>query len=59
MGRDVRMGGPPAQVDSYISYIAADRACAEWIAWQLDALTSADPSGVLQHIRPAAAGFER
>jgi hypothetical protein len=31
------MGGPPAQVDFFISYTAADRAWAEWIAWQLEA----------------------
>jgi hypothetical protein len=30
---DARMGGPPAQVDFFISYTAADRAWAEWIAW--------------------------
>jgi TIR domain/NB-ARC domain len=29
------MGGPPVQVDYFISYTAADRAWAEWIAWQL------------------------
>jgi tetratricopeptide (TPR) repeat protein len=39
------MGGPPAQVDFFISYTAADRAWAEWIAWQLDAAGS---STVLQ-----------
>jgi hypothetical protein len=31
------MGGPPAQVDFFISYTASDRAWAEWIAWQLEA----------------------
>jgi hypothetical protein len=31
------MGGPTAQVDFFISYTAADRAWAEWIAWQLEA----------------------
>jgi tetratricopeptide (TPR) repeat protein len=30
------MGGPQAQVDFFISYTAADRAWAEWIAWQLE-----------------------
>jgi hypothetical protein len=30
------MGGPPAQVDFFISYTAANRAWAEWIAWQLE-----------------------
>jgi hypothetical protein len=30
------MGGPSAQVDFFISYTAADRAWAEWIAWQLE-----------------------
>ena len=34
------MGGPPAQVDYFISYTAADRAWAEWIAWQLEAAGS-------------------
>jgi tetratricopeptide (TPR) repeat protein len=34
---DAHMGGPPAQVDYFISYTAADRAWAEWIAWQLEA----------------------
>jgi tetratricopeptide (TPR) repeat protein len=34
------MGGPPAQVDLFISYTAADRAWAEWIAWQLEAAGS-------------------
>jgi hypothetical protein len=29
------MGGPQAQVDYFISYTSADRAWAEWIAWQL------------------------
>jgi Tfp pilus assembly protein PilF len=29
------MGGPPAQVDFFVSYTSADRAWAEWIAWQL------------------------
>jgi tetratricopeptide (TPR) repeat protein len=29
------MGGPPAQVDFFISYTSSDRAWAEWIAWQL------------------------
>jgi TIR domain len=29
-------GGPPGQVDFFISYTAADRAWAEWIAWQLE-----------------------
>jgi tetratricopeptide (TPR) repeat protein len=29
------MGGPPGQVDFFISYTSADRAWAEWIAWQL------------------------
>jgi tetratricopeptide (TPR) repeat protein len=29
------MGGPPGQVDYFISYTKADRAWAEWIAWQL------------------------
>jgi tetratricopeptide (TPR) repeat protein len=29
------MGGPPAKVDFFISYTSADRAWAEWIAWQL------------------------
>jgi tetratricopeptide (TPR) repeat protein len=29
------MGGPPGQVDYFISYTNADRAWAEWIAWQL------------------------
>jgi TIR domain len=29
------MGGPPAQVDYFISYTNSDRAWAEWIAWQL------------------------
>jgi hypothetical protein len=29
------MGEPPAQVDYFISYTSADRAWAEWIAWQL------------------------
>lgn len=28
--------GPPGQVDFFISYTAADRAWAEWIAWQLE-----------------------
>lgn len=32
---DAQMGAPPAQVDYFISYTAADRAWAEWIAWQL------------------------
>jgi tetratricopeptide (TPR) repeat protein len=31
------MGGPQGQVDFFISYSAADRAWAEWIAWQLEA----------------------
>jgi hypothetical protein len=31
------MGGPQGQVDFFISYTAADRAWAEWIAWQLEA----------------------
>jgi hypothetical protein len=30
------MGGPPARVDFFISYTAADRAWAEWIAWELE-----------------------
>jgi hypothetical protein len=30
------MGGPPAQVDFFISYTSNDRAWAEWIAWQLE-----------------------
>ena len=30
------MGGPQARVDYFISYTAADRAWAEWIAWQLE-----------------------
>src|SRR4030095_4154095 len=30
------MGGPPAQVDYFISYTSVDRAWAEWIAWQLE-----------------------
>ena len=30
------MGGPQNQVDFFISYTAADRAWAEWIAWQLE-----------------------
>ena len=30
-------GGPPARVDFFISYTSADRAWAEWIAWQLEA----------------------
>jgi tetratricopeptide (TPR) repeat protein len=34
------MGGPLAQVDFFISYTAADRAWAEWIAWQLEAAGS-------------------
>ena len=29
------MGGPPGQVDYFISYTSTDRAWAEWIAWQL------------------------
>jgi hypothetical protein len=29
------MGGPQGQVDFFISYTSADRAWAEWIAWQL------------------------
>ena len=29
------MGGPPGQVDYFISYTSSDRAWAEWIAWQL------------------------
>jgi tetratricopeptide (TPR) repeat protein len=29
------MGGPPGQVDYFVSYTSADRAWAEWIAWQL------------------------
>ena len=29
------MGGPPGQVDYFISYTSADRTWAEWIAWQL------------------------
>jgi tetratricopeptide (TPR) repeat protein len=29
------MGGPQAQVEYFISYTSADRAWAEWIAWQL------------------------
>jgi hypothetical protein len=29
------MGGPPGRVDYFISYTSADRAWAEWIAWQL------------------------
>jgi tetratricopeptide (TPR) repeat protein len=33
----MRMGGPPAQVDYFISYTSSDRAWAEWIAWQLEA----------------------
>jgi hypothetical protein len=33
---DARIGGPPSQVDYFISYTAADRAWAEWIAWQLE-----------------------
>lgn len=28
-------GGPPAQVDYFVSYTSADRAWAEWIAWLL------------------------
>jgi TIR domain len=36
----MRMGGPPAQVDFFISYTASDRAWAEWIAWQLEAAGS-------------------
>jgi tetratricopeptide (TPR) repeat protein len=32
--------GPHAQVDFFISYTAADRAWAEWIAWQLEAAGS-------------------
>jgi hypothetical protein len=39
-GRDARMGGPPAQLEFFISYTAADRAWAEWIAWQLEAAGS-------------------
>jgi hypothetical protein len=35
MGEDARMGGPPGQVDYFVSYTSADRAWAEWIAWQL------------------------
>jgi tetratricopeptide (TPR) repeat protein len=31
------MGGPQDRVDFFISYTAADRAWAEWIAWQLEA----------------------
>jgi hypothetical protein len=30
------MGGPQGQVDFFISYTAADRSWAEWIAWQLE-----------------------
>ena len=30
------MGGPQARVDFFISYTAADRPWAEWIAWQLE-----------------------
>jgi tetratricopeptide (TPR) repeat protein len=30
------MGGPQGQVDFFISYTAADRVWAEWIAWQLE-----------------------
>ena len=30
------MGGPQTQVDFFISYTGADRAWAEWIAWQLE-----------------------
>jgi hypothetical protein len=29
-------GGPQAQVDFFVSYTAADRSWAEWIAWQLE-----------------------
>jgi TIR domain len=32
----MRVWGPPGQVDYFISYAAADRAWAEWIAWQLE-----------------------
>jgi hypothetical protein len=32
----MRLWGPPAHVDLFISYTAADRAWAEWIAWQLE-----------------------
>jgi tetratricopeptide (TPR) repeat protein len=32
---DPRMGGPQGQVDFFISYTAADRPWAEWIAWHL------------------------
>jgi hypothetical protein len=39
------MGGPPGQVDFFISYTSADRAWAEWIAWQLK---EASASVVLQ-----------
>jgi hypothetical protein len=34
------MGGPPGQVDYFISYTSSDRAWAEWIAWQLEAAGS-------------------
>jgi hypothetical protein len=34
------MGGPPTRADFFVSYTAADRAWAEWIAWQLEAAGS-------------------